>query len=96
MRISSQPIATELVRLLGRPITATSANPSGQPGARTVAQARDYFSGEIEIFVDGGALSARSASTVAEVIGDKIRIIRAGAIGIDQLQEVVGKGKVLP
>ena len=96
VRISSQPIATELVRLLGRPITATSANPSGQPGARTVAQARDYFSGKIDIFIDGGALSARSASTVAEVIGDKIRIIRAGEIGIDQLEEVVGKGTVLP
>ena len=95
VRISSQPIATELVRLLGRPITATSANPSGQPGARTVAQARDYFSGKIDIFIDGGELTSPTGSTVAEIIGDKLRIIRAGAIGNGELEKVIGKGVIL-
>ena len=95
VRISSQPIATELVRLLGRPITATSANPSGQPGARTVAQARDYFSGKIDIFIDGGELASPTGSTVAEIVGDKLRIIRAGAIGTGELENVIGKRVIL-
>ncbi len=50
VRISSQPVAQEIVKTLGRPLTATSANPSGQPGAYTVAQARHYFSDKIESF----------------------------------------------
>ncbi|MGH7888841.1 MAG: L-threonylcarbamoyladenylate synthase [Candidatus Binatia bacterium] len=95
VRISSQPIATELVRLLGRPITATSANPSGQPGARTVAQARDYFAGQIDIFIDGGELASPTGSTVAEIVGDKLRIVRAGAIGNGELENVIGKGVIL-
>jgi L-threonylcarbamoyladenylate synthase len=96
VRISSQPLATELVRALGCPITATSANPSGQPPARTVEEARKYFAGQIDIFIDGGKLVAKTGSTVAEINGDTIKIIRAGEIDITELQRVVGKGKVLP
>ncbi|HXV49517.1 MAG TPA: L-threonylcarbamoyladenylate synthase [Candidatus Binatia bacterium] len=92
VRISSQPIARKLVAMLGRPITATSANPSGQPAARTAAQARAYFSGAVDIFVDGGKLTSSSPSTVAEVVGEKVAIIRHGAIGAADLRNAVGKG----
>jgi L-threonylcarbamoyladenylate synthase len=95
VRISSQPIATELVRTLGRPLTATSANPSGQAGARTIAQAKDYFSGTIDIFVDGGELSSITGSTVAEVTTRKVKIIRAGEIAKRELEKVTGKGVIV-
>jgi L-threonylcarbamoyladenylate synthase len=91
VRISSQPLARKLVGMFGRPITATSANPSGQPAARTAAQARAYFSGAVKIFVDGGKLTSSSPSTVAEVVGDKVAIIRHGAIGSADLRNAVGK-----
>jgi L-threonylcarbamoyladenylate synthase len=91
VRISSHPLARKLVDMFGRPITATSANPSGQPAARTAAQARAYFSGLIKIFVDGGKLTSPSPSTVAEVVGEKLAIIRHGAIGAADLRNAVGK-----
>ncbi len=92
VRISSQPIASEIVRMLGRPLTATSANPSGQPGAKTIAQARDYFSGKIKVFIDGGELTSKTGSTVAAVVGSKIKIIRAGEIAKSELEQALGKG----
>lgn len=92
VRISSQPIATELVKSLGRPLTGTSANPSGQPGARTVTQAKTYFFGEIDIFVDGGELTSLTGSTVAEATGNKLKIIRAGEIAKSELEMALGKG----
>ena len=95
LRISSQPIATELVRTLGRPLTATSANPSGQAGARTIAQAKHYFSGKINIFVDGGELPSITGSTVAQVTTSKIKIIRAGEIAKRELEKIVGKGSIV-
>jgi L-threonylcarbamoyladenylate synthase len=95
VRISSQSIAIELIRALGRPITATSANPSGQAPARTIAQSRKYFAGEIEVFVDGGELTSKTGSTVAEVVGDTIRVVREGEISRVELEQAVGKGKVL-
>ena len=94
VRLSSQPIATELVRLLGRPLTATSANPSGQPGARTVVQAKNYFAGKIDIYLDGGELNSPTGSTVAAVMRDRLRIIRAGEVSREALEAVVGKGVI--
>jgi L-threonylcarbamoyladenylate synthase len=96
VRLSSQPIATELARLLGHPLTATSANPSGQPGAHTVREAKNYFSAKIAIYVDGGALTSPTGSTVAAVEKDRLRIIRAGEISRKALEVVVGKGVIEP
>ena len=94
VRLSSQPLATELVRLLGHPLTGTSANPSGQPGAQTVAQAKNYFSENISVYVDGGALHSRTGSTVAAIEKDRLRIIRAGEISREALADAVGKGVI--
>jgi L-threonylcarbamoyladenylate synthase len=95
VRISSQTIATELVRGLGRPLTATSANQSGKQPGRSIEEARNYFGAEIEIFVDGGELVSKTGSTVAEIIDDTIRVIRDGEIGRNELQSCAGKGEVM-
>ena len=91
VRISSQPIATQLVQALGRPLTATSANPSGQEPARTVEQAAQYFGRQIELFVDAGPLASRTGSTVVQVLGATLKIIRDGEISAAQLQEVLDR-----
>ena len=96
VRISSQPIATELVKSLGRPLTATSANPSGQASAHTAEEAKKYFTGRIEIYIDGGTLTSKNGSTVAEVSSDTIRILREGEISGSELQTCAGPGKVVP
>ena len=94
VRIPSAPIAAELVRELGKPITATSANPSGKNPARRIDEAKRYFSGEITVFIDGGELHSNVGSTVAEISGDKVRVIREGEITKAALEQVVGKDKV--
>jgi L-threonylcarbamoyladenylate synthase len=95
VRISSQPIATQLVQGLGRPLTATSANPSGKNPARTLREAQIYFTGTVNIFIDGGALTSDTGSTVAEVQGERLRIIRAGDITVAALEQVLGKGNIM-
>jgi L-threonylcarbamoyladenylate synthase len=95
VRISSQPIATELARELGRPLTATSANPSGRPAAATMEQAQNYFAGEIEIFIDGGKLPSKIGSSVVEVIHNRIKIIRQGEISAAQLAASIGRKNIL-
>jgi L-threonylcarbamoyladenylate synthase len=87
VRVSSHPIATRLTRELGRPITATSANPTGKEPSRTIQEARSYFAGGIEIFLDGGMLTGKTSSTVAEVIEGNLRIIREGEISAQELEK---------
>jgi len=89
VRVSSQPIAARLSRELGRPITATSANPTGKEPARTIQQARGYFSRALEIFLDGGTLAGRMGSTVAEVSGSQIEIVREGEIPSEELKKCI-------
>ena len=94
VRISSQPIATSLVNNLGRPLTATSANPSGKEPARTLQETKNYFTNRVDVFVDGGTLTSETGSTVVEVIEDRIKIIRQGEIGAFELQRFLGTEKV--
>jgi L-threonylcarbamoyladenylate synthase len=96
VRISSQPIAARLVESLGRPLTATSANPSGQEPARTIAQAKHYFSAELQHFVDGGSLTSQHGSTVVEIRAEQVKIIRSGEITRRQLERVLGAERVDP
>jgi L-threonylcarbamoyladenylate synthase len=93
VRISSQPIAMQLLKLLARPLTATSANPSGKEPARTFQEAKSYFSGKVKVFLDGGRLNSKSGSTVVEIVGAAIKIIREGDIAAFELERVLGKGK---
>jgi L-threonylcarbamoyladenylate synthase len=95
VRISSEPIATQLAQELGHPLTATSANPSGRPAAATIEQAQNYFADEIEIFIDGGKLPSKSGSSVVEVIDDHIKIIREGEISIESLAASIGRNNIL-
>jgi L-threonylcarbamoyladenylate synthase len=96
VRISSQPLATQLAEELGRPLTATSANPSGKQAASTIEQAENYFAGEIEIFLDGGELTAKIGSSVVEVIETRIKIIREGEISVSEIAATVGGTNILP
>ena len=89
VRISSHPLATRLARELGRPLTATSANPSGKEPARAIEEAIGYFAGKLEIFLDGGRLEGRKGSTVVEIVRGKLRIVREGEIALSDLEKTL-------
>jgi L-threonylcarbamoyladenylate synthase len=89
VRISSHPLAARLVGELGRPLTATSANPSGKEPARTVGEAKTYFAGKVAVYVDGGKLSAEKGSTVVEVRPGELRMIREGEISAAEIREAL-------
>jgi L-threonylcarbamoyladenylate synthase len=95
VRISSQPLATQLVQASGMPLTATSANLSGAEPARTLIEAKIYFGATVTTFVDGGTLVSKTGSTVAEVQGDRLKIIREGDVTAAALEQVIGKRQLL-
>jgi L-threonylcarbamoyladenylate synthase len=87
VRVSPHPLCRALTSALGRPLTATSANRSGEPPARSIDEARTYFGRRVAVYLDGGAATAISASTVVGFDGTRVRIIRKGAIAADALTE---------
>lgn len=94
VRMPSHPVARELIRLSGCPLAAPSANLSGSPSptdARRVAQDMD---GRIAAIVDGGACEFGVESTVVSLTGDKVRLLRPGAVTVEMLEAVVGEVEV--
>lgn len=85
LRKSAHPVAAALAEALGRPITATSANRSGQPTIYSAADIRAVFGQEprIAALLAVGDLAPLPPSTTVEITPEGERIIhRQGAIMI--------------
>lgn len=78
IRISPDPVASALVRVLGRPLTATSANRSGQPAAE---EASAVALAGLALVLDGGPRRG-VPSTVVEALGERLSILRSGAVAL--------------
>jgi tRNA threonylcarbamoyl adenosine modification protein (Sua5/YciO/YrdC/YwlC family) len=78
-RWSSSPLIAALLEKMPGPLTATSANRSGQPDLESVEEIAAVFGDEIDLYIDGGTL-AGPTSTVVECIGESVRVLREGAI----------------
>ncbi len=89
IRISSHPIAAALTRKLGKPLTTTSANPSGFPPSFDVKHLKNYFSEKIDLIIDGGELIPSRGSTVVDVSEEKLVIIREGDIQAEDIFSLI-------
>ena len=88
IRIPKSDIALRLVELLGVPITATSANISGNAPPVSAEEAASQIR-EADIVLDGGRLGKGVPSTVIDLTG-KPKILREGAIKKEELERVIG------
>ena len=89
VRISSNLIATALTRVMGSPITGTSANISGQPGCINAKEVYDSLGQGVDLILDGGKTGGGNGSTVLDVTVNPPVIIREGIISRRQLQDVI-------
>ncbi len=89
VRISPHPIAQELVRLMGKPVTATSANISGLSPARSSQEVVEMLGDTVDYIVDGGETKAGLCSTILGIRQGKLFILRHGQI--DLSRELVGE-----
>ncbi len=64
----------------GRPMIATSANRSGEPPAKSCAEAFQHFGSDLALAVDGGLIKKGVASTVVSLEPGEVKILREGAI----------------
>jgi L-threonylcarbamoyladenylate synthase len=80
VRQSPQPLAQALVVAVGGAITATSANPAGEPPPCTAAEVAAYFAPSACLLLDGGTTPGGRPSTLARVRGDTVEILRQGAV----------------
>ena len=89
VRLPDEDNLRALVRACGGALTATSANVSGQPPARTAKEVENYFPAGIDLIIDGGEVTATEASTVLDVSSSEVRLVREGAVSREDLKELL-------
>lgn len=87
VRVPSHPVALRLARAVPFPITGTSANPSGTGSLRTAGEvaARLAPAGGPDLILDAGELPPSLESTVVDVTGSGLTVVRAGAVSTETL-----------
>lgn len=87
VRMPGESFALYLARKAGFPITATSANISGMPPADDAERVIEYFDYSLDLLIDGGKTPGGLPSTIADVTGEVLRIVRAGLIKVEDLSQ---------
>lgn len=90
VRAPDHPIAQAVIRRLGRPIAAPSANRSGRPSPTTFADAMAETGAAAALGLDGGACRIGLESTVVGLLDAKARLLRPGAVTRGEIEAVVG------
>lgn len=95
LRVPDHPVAIELLAETG-PLAVSSANRTGEPAARTAAEALEAFGDAVEIYLDAGPSGEGPASTILDAVdwvagAGPLRILRQGAVPAERLAEVFGE-----
>jgi len=85
VRVPDHAVARGLALALGFPITATSANLSGQPAAASAEAIDPTLASRLDAVIDVGAAPGGPPSTIVELTPEGPRLVRAGAIAWDRV-----------
>ena len=88
VRIPNHSFLLKLLKKLGQPLAATSANLSGMREALNAADAVQWLDGEPDVLVDGGEIQGGAASTVVSLLGEQPTILRKGPITLEDMLAV--------
>ena len=94
LRVPNAKIPLSVVQAAGIPITATSANLSGESECTSAIAVRDQLQDRISIIVDGGTSPREIASTIVDLTDEEARwrIMREGAITSQEISEFFAQG----
>lgn len=87
LRVPDHPSALALLRRTG-PMAVSSANRTGSPAAVTAQDALDQLGDAVAVYLDAGDAPGQVASTIVDATGPTLRLVRAGALTLEQLAEV--------
>jgi L-threonylcarbamoyladenylate synthase len=95
VRMPSCRIARKLIEVAGVPIAAPSANLFGRPSPTDASHVINDLGSSVDIILDGGPTEIGVESTVVELDGDKVMVLRPGGISVEELMTVAGSVEVL-
>jgi L-threonylcarbamoyladenylate synthase len=91
IRLTEHPVAKAIVKMVGGPITGTSANLSGKIGGFQSPDLNSILADQLDLILDAGPLKGGSGSTVVDVTGEFPRILREGEISSEEIFAVLNR-----
>ena len=89
LRIPPPVWLRSLVREMSEPLTATSANLSGERELADPDEVKALFDGRIDLLLDGGPTPGGRPSTVVDLSGETPRVLREGRISAERIEALL-------
>ena len=89
VRVPDHPLARDLLRAVGRPVAAPSANPSGRVSPTTADHVLAGLDGRIDAVLDGGACPVGLESTIVGFTPDPV-LLREGGLPREAIEAALG------
>lgn len=90
LRCPQHDATLEIIRLVGSPLAAPSANMSGEESPKDAKTVWGNFRGKIGAVVDGGICRVGVESTIVDLAGANPRILRQGGLAEDEIFNAIG------
>ena len=88
VRMPLDPVALAILDQTG-PLAVSSANRTGLTPATDAAEAARQLGTAVDVYLDGGPSGDAVPSTIVDLTGDVPTVLRAGAVSLAELREVV-------
>jgi L-threonylcarbamoyladenylate synthase len=90
VRVPAHPVMQAVLRGLGRPVAAPSANPSGRISATTAGHVVDGLGGAVDAILDAGPCAVGVESTILAPGPSGTRLLREGGLPREAVEAVTG------
>ena len=90
VRIPAHPVALELLKAVGLPVAAPSANPFGGISPTTAEHVMDGLNSRLPYILDGGPCQVGVESTVVSFMGAHPVLLRPGGCAVEAIEAIVG------
>jgi L-threonylcarbamoyladenylate synthase len=84
VRVPADPVVQAIAAQLGRPLAVSSANRSDADAPAALDEAIRDVGAWVALALDGGACPLGVASTVVDICGRRLRVLRQGGIRLEQ------------
>ena len=88
LRVPATEFTQQILRLCAGPVVLTSANRSGGPDPKTAQDVVDQLGDEVDLILDGGPCQFGKASTVVQVDGNHIKVLREGSVNLETVNRL--------
>jgi L-threonylcarbamoyladenylate synthase len=88
VRMPDHEVAREVLERTG-PLAVSSANKTGMPAATDADQAEQMLGDDVAVILDAGEAPGGEASTIVDCTGTQGRVLRLGALSLEQLNAVL-------